>query len=284
MLKNQQSILKISIPPRPEILLKMTNVMEEEDPDINQVISILKQDAGIYSIILAAVNSSRFGLKKQVTSIAHAITLLGLPRVFSMIKLVVLRSTLSKNHPMERFWDTATEVASITQELAARYTSLDPDNAYSIGMLHDCGIPILMQADPQYRNLLRQTNSHPTKELLKLETSTYGIEHFTLGAKLIRSWKMPPSVYKTIVLQASFPEVLWKYRSTANDCLMYLSLLFIAKDISKNYRHFWRLDQSSEPTPNIMACVEYIGLCDYDYLDLKEEYIEKLEQTTKTQK
>lgn len=279
MLKKQQSILKISIPPRPEILLKMTTIMEEEEPDINQVISILKQDAGMYSIILATVNSSRFGLKKQVTSMAHAIALLGLPRVFSMIKLTVLRSTLSKNHPMERFWDTATEVASLTQELAARYTSLDPDNAYSIGMLHDCGVPILMQADPQYKELLRRTSSDPTKELLEIEKSTYGIEHFTLGAKLVNSWKMPSSVYKTILLQASFPEILVKHKSTANDSLMYLSLLCIAKDISKNYRHFWRLDNDAELSPSIMACLEYIGLCDYDYLDLKEEYIDTLDKT-----
>lgn len=278
MLKKSTLPLRISIPARPEILLEMNKVISEKEPDIDQIIAILKQDAGLYSITLATVNSPQFATNKKITSISHAIMLLGVPRLFSLIKLVLLKSTLSKNSPMERFWDTATEVANITQELCSRYTSLDKDNAYSIGMLHDCGVPILMQADNDYKNILKKANSQSTKTLLEMENATYGIEHFTLGAKLVKAWQMPSDVFKTILLQASFPEVILKYKSSANDCLMYLSLLSIAKDISRNYRYFWRLEEDVKITPNIMTCLEYIGLCDYDYLDLKEEYIDILEQ------
>ncbi len=278
MLKKSTLPLRISIPARPEILLEMNKVISEKEPDIDQIIAILKQDAGLYSITLATVNSPQFATNKKITSISHAIMLLGVPRLFSLIKLVLLKSTLSKNSPMERFWDTATEVANITQELCSRYTSLDKDNAYSIGMLHDCGVPILMQADKNYKNILKKANSQSTKTLLEMENATYGIEHFTLGAKLVKAWQMPSDVFKTILLQASFPEVILKYKSSANDCLMYLSLLSIAKDISRNYRYFWRLEEDVKITPNIMTCLEYIGLCDYDYLDLKEEYIDILEQ------
>jgi len=269
--------LRVAIPARPEILLKMNKIMSEKEPDIDQIIAILKQDAGLYSITLATVNSPQFAINKKITSISHAIMLLGLPRLFSLIKLVLLKSTLSKNNPMERFWDTATEVANITQELCSRYTSLDKDNAYSIGMLHDCGVPILMQTDKNYKDTLKEANSQSTKVLLAMESAAYGIDHFTLGAKLVKAWQMPADVFKTILLQASFPEIILKYKSNANNCLMYLSLLSIAKDISRNYRYFWRLEEDIKITPNIMACLEYIGLCDYDYLDLKEEYIDILE-------
>lgn len=278
MLKKTSHPLKITIPARPEILLKMNAIMSDKEPDIDQIISILKQDAGLYSITLATVNSPQFSTHKKITSISHAIMLLGVPRLFKLIKLILLKNTLSQSNPMDRFWDTATEVASITQELCSRYTSLDKDNAYSIGMLHDCGVPILMQADVNYKNRLKKANSQSIKALLEMEKAAYGTEHFTLGAKLIKTWQMHPDVFKTILLQASFPEIIVKHKSSANDCLMYLSLLSIAKDISRNYRHFWRLEEEIEITPNIMTCLEYIGLCDYDYLDLKEEYIEILEQ------
>ncbi len=280
MQKNAHSLLKVTIPARPEILLKMTAIMAKANPDVEQVVTTLKEDAGLYSIVLATVNSPRFGLRKQISSISHAIVLLGLPKVFSLVRLVLLKSTLSKSDSMERFWDTASEVALITQELTSRYTELDCDNAYSIGMLHDCGIPIIMQADPKYKDILRQTNGESSKALLEIERNIYGMEHFTLGAKLVNKWEMPENVHKTIILQASFPEIILKYKSRANDSLMYLSLLSIAKDISSNYRRFWRLNNRQEITPSIMTCLEYIGLCDYDYLDLKEEYIDSLEQTT----
>ncbi|MGY8871431.1 MAG: HDOD domain-containing protein [Pseudomonadales bacterium] len=277
MQKDAYSLLKITIPARPEILLKMAAIMAKTNPNVEQVVETLKEDAGLYSIVLATVNSPHFRLRKKISSISHAIVLLGLPKVFSLVRLVLLKNTLSKYDSMERFWDTASEVALITQELTSRYTELDCDNAYSIGMLHDCGIPIIMQTDPNYKDILRQTNGE-SRILLETEKNTYGIEHFTLGAKLVKKWQMPESVYKTIILQASFPDILLKYKSRANDSLMYLSLLSIAKDISSNYRRFWRLNNPQEITPSIMACLEYIGLCDYDYLDLKEEYIDTLEQ------
>ena len=280
MQNNSLSLLKVSIPARPEILLKMSAIMAKNNPDVDQVVTTLKQDAGLYSLVLATVNSPQFRLTKKISSISHAIVLLGLPKVFSLVRLVLLKNTLSKHDSMERFWDTASEVALITQELTSRFTELDTDNAYSIGMLHDCGIPIIMQADPNYKNVLRQANGKDYKVLLNIEKETYGMEHFTLGAKLVNSWKMPESVHKSIILQASFPDILLKYKSRANDSLMYLSLLSIAKDISSNYRRFWRLDDHQKITPDIMACLEYIGLCDYDYLDLKEEFIDTLERST----
>lgn len=279
MQNNAPTRLPVTIPARPEILLKMTAIMAESNPDIEQVVSILKEDAGLYSIVLATVNSSRLGLLKEIASISHAIILLGLPKVFSLVRLLLLKSTISQHGSMERFWDTASEVAFITQELTSRYTELDCDNAYSIGMLHDCGIPILMQTDPNYKDILRQANGQNSKALLEIEKNTYGIEHFTLGAKLVKKWKMPESVYNSIILQASFPDILLEYKSRANDSLMYLSLLSIAKDISSNYRRLWRLDNHQEITPSILTCLEYIGLCDYDYLDLKEEYIDSLDRT-----
>ncbi|SIT11900.1 HDOD domain-containing protein [Neptunomonas antarctica] len=272
-------ILKFTIPSRPDTLIKLNELMSNDNPDIDLVILLLKQDAGLYSIVLTTVNAPCFGVKNKITSISHAIILLGLPRLFSLVKLVVLKNTLSQKAPIERFWDTASEVASITHTLTSRYTKLDCDNAYTIGMLHDCGVPMLMQADSNYKNTLRETHGQGTKALLDIEKKLYGIEHFTLGAKLVNKWKMPSDVYKTILLQASFPEILLKYKSRADDAMMYLSLLSMAKDISKGYRHFWRLDGDSTLTPEILACLEYIGLCDYDYLDLKEEFIDTLEDT-----
>jgi HD-like signal output (HDOD) protein len=278
MHKKNTPFSKFIIPSRPDILIKLNELMSGANPDIDLVISLLKQDAGLYSIVLATVNAPCFSIKNKITSISHAIILLGLPRLFSLVKLVLLKNTLSQKNPIERFWDTASEVASITHALTSRYTKLDCDNAYTIGMLHDCGVPILMRADPSYKNTLRETHGQGTKVLLNIEKKLYGIEHFTLGAKLVNKWKMPSDVYRTILLQASFPEILVKYKSRADDSLMYLSLLSIAKDISKGYRHFWRLDGDNELTPEILACLEYIGLCDYDYLDLKEEFLDTLEE------
>ncbi len=270
--------LKYSIPARPDTLVQLQKIMQDNDPDIDLIITTLKQDAGLYSIILATVNSPCFALKKPVTSISNAIVYLGLGRLFSLVKLSILKSSLSKGQKLDRFWDTASEVAGISHSLIKNHTNLDPDSGYSLGMLHDCGIPILMQASSDYLELLQQAHGKHPKYLIEQEESIYGVNHYTVGGKLANNWKMPAEVYKAILLQAKYPEVLIKYRSKADDTLMHLAILSIAKDISKTYRHYWRLEKDEELNPELLTSLEYVGICDYDYLDMKEEYMSSLNE------
>ncbi len=57
-----------------------------------------------------------------------------------------------------------------------------------------------------------------------------------------------------------------------------LSLLLIAKAISGEYRQCWRLHDDSEKLIELMPVLEFSGLCDYDFLDLKEDIILQLDR------
>lgn len=269
--------MTFTIPPRPEVLIKLTKEFSRKEPDIDLIIMILKQDPGLYSLVLSAANLPGFGRAQQVSSISHAIMLLGLKRLFSLIRLSVLKRSLASEAQLERFWDTATEVAFISQELTKRYTSLDQDTAYTIGMLHDCGIPLMIQADKTYKDLLREAHGKPVDFLLKLEQERYGIDHFTLGGKLAEKWHIPETAQRIIREQVDAPTRFKESGTQTNDELMYLAILLLAKDISKSYRHFWRLEKDRQLTSVITQAFEYVGLCDYDYLDLKEELLTQLE-------
>lgn len=279
-MSNKHFKLKFAIPPRPEVLLQLSAIVEQQEPDIDLVISIIREDPGLYSMVLSTVNAPCFGLRRTITSLSHSVMLLGLPRLFKLVKLALIKNTLRNNIPMERFWDTASEVALIIHDLTQKYTDLDADVAYSIGMLHDSGIPLIMQVDKGYKDILRMANGHSQTKLTKIEQERYGINHFSLGARLVKEWKMPPDIYNTIELQASFPDVIKINKEKADDCLMYLALLSIAKDISQSYRHYWRLEKTELIPKAILVSIEYIGLCDYDYMDLKEEFLAKLNNTS----
>lgn len=270
--------MTFTIPPRPEVLIKLTKEFARTEPDIDLIIMVLKQDPGLYSLVLSAANLPGFGRTQQVSSISHAIMLLGLKRLFSLIRLSVMKRSLSSDAQLERFWDTATEVAFISQEITKRYTTLDQDTAYTIGMLHDCGIPLMIQADKTFKDLLRDAHGKPVEVLLTLEQTRYGVNHFTLGAKLAEKWQIPTIAQQVIHQQAEAPARFKDSGTQTNDELMYLAILMLAKDISKNYRHFWRLEKDSQLSPVITQAFEYLGLCDYDYLDLREELLTQLER------
>jgi len=79
---------------------------------------------------------------------------------------------------MARFWDTSSKVAIISSYIATRlpYISfehmrrqIEKDEAYTYGLFQDCGIPIMLNYHPAYKETLERRIRSTTKNLLKLK-------------------------------------------------------------------------------------------------------------------
>ena len=112
----------IIIPPRPQALLSVQDLMKSEEPDIDAIASVIKSDISLYTILLSAVNNPWVGLAQPATSVEQAIMLLGLDRVFTLLQAVSVRTSFAKCSLPETFWSTAIEVAGICSDLSNRYT------------------------------------------------------------------------------------------------------------------------------------------------------------------
>ena len=63
----------VIIPPRPAVLLNIQRIMREDEPEIEAIADLVKEDLSLYTILLSAVNSPWMGLAQPATSIEQAI-------------------------------------------------------------------------------------------------------------------------------------------------------------------------------------------------------------------
>lgn len=264
------------IPSRPQVLIDVTKELRKQDPDIERVSYLIKQDVALYSSVIATVNSAYYGFSTEITSIKHAVTILGLKQVFNIIRISALKNSLTTVGPLERFWDTATEVATISAELALKFTSFDSDEAYTLGMLHDIGIPLLLHIKPEFKDFLRELNGYSLTETYNHEIERFGASHYQLGAELIRKWKIGDSLAQAIQLQPHYLETFNQLADESENLRLYLCLLLLARDISDEYRHFWRIPDTQEDLLNLRPVLDFLGISDFDYKDLKEDIVQKL--------
>lgn len=264
------------IPARPEVLISITEALRQSDPDIKGICHLIKQDVALYSSVIATVNSAYFGIRTEITSIERAVALLGIKRVFNIVQLAALKNSLSAVGPMERFWDTATEVARITAALANQFTNLDPDETYTLGMLHDSGIPLLMQAKPDFKDKLRELNGASLAELNQQELELYGVSHYQLSGELARKWNIDESTAEAISRQPYYQETFKEPADEKEEMRLKLCMLLLARDISDAYRHFWRIPDPKEEAIKIMPVLNFLGISDFDYADLKEDIVNTL--------
>lgn len=264
------------IPSRPEVLISITKELRKKDPDTNSICKWIKQDVALYSSVIATVNSAFYGFNTEITSIERAVSLLGIKRIFNIVQLAALKNSLSSVGPMERFWDTATEVARITAALSQQFTNLNPDDAYTLGMLHDSGIPLLMKAKPEFKDALRELNGRSLIDIHEQEIERFGISHYQLSAELARKWHIGETTAEAISRQPYYEQTFAEPADENESMRLNLCMLLLARDISDAYRHFWRIPDPKEPLINLLPVLSFLGISDFDYADLKEDILHTL--------
>lgn len=265
----------LRIPPRPDAIKQIAEQIASKNPNLALVGQLIKKDVTLFGTILRLVNSPAFGFN-DVKTIDRAIMLLGIQRIGKMVQVIGLQNTLSSKLKMNRFWDTANEVADIASTLARRLTGMAADDAYTIGMFHDFGIPLMMQAFPDFKELMAEANSDLSISLAAIEREHYGFTHYDVGYELGRQWLLPDAINQAIRYQPDFDDVI-NDRIAIDDIdtiKALMALLEMAKNISAMHRRLWR-SQDQDVIEVNPGAYEYFDLTCDDFAEMRDNYIQE---------
>ena len=190
----------IEIPPQPQVLRVVMAEQQKEYPDLRKIAAAVAKDVGLSAAMLRAANSPAFALRQRVSSIQQAVMLLGLGNAISLITGLSMRMVLSGKGKLrfDQFWEYAADTAIICSVLAKRFSVMAPDQAYVLGLFHDCGIPLLMQRFDNYATILKQCNAG-TEEHTIIEDQALKTNHAVIGYYIARSWCLSEEVREVIL-------------------------------------------------------------------------------------
>ena len=266
------------IPARPQVLVKIIKLLDAEDIDIDEIVRVLRKDVSLYSAVLATANTPAFGGTGKVTSLSEALMRIGFSKMLTILRLLALKNSFSKASNLEAFWDTATEVAQLTMSIMKRVSKKHLDDAYSLGMMHNCGIPMMMETIQEYQQFIDGIDTGLVNTWLDAENDIFGMNHFQVGYEISKRWLMPSNVTEAIILQATDIENLGLDNSENESVKLLLCSLLMAKDISSIYRRLWRVGDEQQGHNKLEPILAYVGISETDYQDMRETFLERLEQ------
>lgn len=199
---DQAFVKSLTIPPRPQIVSLLFEEMSRDEPDLRKVGKCIAADVGLAGAMLKVVNSPAFGLARKATSVAQAIDLLGMRNVSGIATGLAIRHSIggAANSGLDRFWDSAEKTAIISAHLARALREVPADEAYTLGLFHDCGIPLLMRQFPNYKETLARANRSADRSFTQTEEDDIGTHHAAVGYFLARSWQLS-DVLSTAILR-----------------------------------------------------------------------------------
>lgn len=190
----------IALPPCPAILMDIMTESNKDEPDFNRISNLVGSDAGLSASVLKLANSPAFRRSSNIGSIPQAVAVLGLKKVMLAVKTLLLRKSVTPTTPaakafLEKFWDKSSYTAEVASMLAKTFPGISVEDAYTIGLFHDSGIPVLMQRFPDHPF----DHAADWGSIHKNEESKLGTNHAVVGNLLARNWGLPAHICQTIL-------------------------------------------------------------------------------------
>lgn len=260
----------IGIPPCPAILIELASEVKKDDPSFARIEQLVVKDVGLSATLLKTVNSPFYGLRTKVGTVKQAVSMLGLSMLSRTVTGLVLRNSFASKDKisMERFWDTSTQAAMSASFLARHLPGISRDDAYTFGLFQNCGIPVLMQRFPDYKETLGIANNAPDKRFTEVEDQTHGTDHATIGYLLTKSWNMPETLSTAIRFHHEYQAL-----SEANDKILPASRNLIALGLLADQvvTLHSRQNFSLEWAKGGEAALAHLGLSQSEFEDLYED-------------
>ncbi|AZF44955.1 putative signal transduction protein [Pseudomonas sp. R1-43-08] len=269
----QQVLQGISVPPQPQIMVDLQMEQYMPDPDLEVIARLIAQDPGLSGALLKIVNSPYYGLSNKIASIQRAVNLLGSRSVINLINALSIKGEMSDDTivTLNRFWDTAQDVAMTCLTLAKRTGSQAVDEAYALGLFHDCGVPLMLKRFPNYMTVLEQgyANAGPDCRVVDTENNAFNTNHAVVGYYTAKSWRLPEHVTDAIANHHNALAIFSDESSRNPAVKNLLAILKMAEHICSSYRVLGNqtVDREWEAIGHLV--LDYVGLSDYDFESLK---------------
>lgn len=162
-----------------------------------EVAQVIGQEPGMTASVLRVANSPLYGQSRVVSTIDHAVLLLGLDTVRGVAAAWCMRNTLlpggtSSPLGVSAMLRHSVATAVAAQALARIARPALAAEAFVAGLLHDLGVMVQLRLDPggviTFIDALRED---PTADLTALEEARIGASHARCAAVVFESWKLP---------------------------------------------------------------------------------------------
>ncbi len=201
------------LPTIPPILVKLNEILADPESSAEDVASLIKEDQVLTTRLLKLVNSAYYGFTRKITTVTHAVVILG----FRNVKNIVLtaktfdlyKSSYTKIRrifDVNLLWQHSLGVAVIAKKIGELVRYPDQETLFTGGLIHDIGkiveIKCLFDYMPRIFELVRDQNI----SMWQAEQSVFNITHAEIGKVLGDMWDFP-LILEHIVAYHHYPHL-----------------------------------------------------------------------------
>jgi putative nucleotidyltransferase with HDIG domain len=185
-----------ALPTIPSNLKLIASILEKPRLTLDELARFVARDPALTTKVLTMVNSAAYGFPGRISSVSHAIMLLGLNVIRGLLLGVSVVDLMQKN--MSGLWEHSCACAVAARCIAQQKKLKEPEEVSISALLHDIGkVIIMLQYHGEYEQILRNAQErnmliHDTEQLF-LPAS-----HAEAGSWLAQKCRFPVNLVEAI--------------------------------------------------------------------------------------
>lgn len=200
------------------VAVRLNELLVNQRTSAREVAELIASDPALVSRVLKIVNSAYFGFPNRISTVTHAVVILG----FSAVRNIVLTSSIvdtlhqvrARGLNLQAHWVHSLACGAASRMLARRLAFPALEEFFIFGVLHDIGKVALASAlGTDYGDVLQAARDE-RRPLTEVETATLGTNHAEIGSKLLERWHLPVTIVDSTKHHHN-PEVATRPRAVA---------------------------------------------------------------------
>jgi HD-like signal output (HDOD) protein len=186
------------LPTLPTVANKITKLIKDPTCTAIKVSEVIDKDQSLTTRVLRLVNSVFYSLCTEVTSVRHAVALLGFKTISQMVISIsvfdVFKGGYEREFSREEFWKHSIGCAVISQMIADKSNYLRLDDCFTAGLMHDIGKVVLDQYLHEEMTKVLQQTQEKGIYFVEAEREVMGLTHADIGGQVMKNWNIPISI------------------------------------------------------------------------------------------
>ena len=193
----------IGLPTLPTVITQLMTLIDSPKTSGRQVAQVISTDQALTAKILKLANSSFYGFPREISTVQHAVVILGFETVKSLGLSVSVLQRFSgpsdkTQFDCQGFWEHSIACGVSARLLAGKLRYRLPGEAFAAGILHDVGKLILSQYFPaEFAQVIERMRTDDIY-IGKAEELVLGLTHSEVGSWLAEKWNLPGKLVDAI--------------------------------------------------------------------------------------
>jgi putative nucleotidyltransferase with HDIG domain len=185
-----------ALPTVPGTLKRISAIIEKPRVTLDEISHFVSNDPALTTKVLKMVNSAAYGFPGRISSVSHAIMLLGLNVVKGLLLGISVFEIMEK--VMSGLWNHSLACAVASRMIAEKKGVKDPEEISIAGLLHDLGkVILILEFQAQYEKAMQESLQ---KGLIIYESERlfFSNAHSDIGMWLAEKWRFPKNLVEVI--------------------------------------------------------------------------------------